>query len=549
MNPNTPAHEYTHLWAHMIEKVDPTLWGRIVDGLRGCATWNDVLNDKAYEGIWGDDSRMASEVLSRLTGAENYRREMARAQREIDDAKGVFDKAEKVSVWENVKMALKAFLDKVRKLLNINGKTAKVETNATEVGTTDIPSWMEFVNWALEDLYGGVNPVEVVNRRGRDAMSVETIISEFGLNPTSFSEIIDSREDFEKFKGFLSEHIYNGAVEEYEKGSYGVAFPYSGIVFVFKENCHDDLHEQVTWWHEQAHVASHNVTIPDKVHLAEKTLEWLKNNAPEQYHRIGTHYAPSDWHEEGIATFIGELISRYGTSNFLKSDFADLGELSTLAEIIRNTIQHGTEDTKKKTNTGYRFGQPTSKPIPEFERSRESESVQGGRPIGRRQEELGSIRGDATHGTDYRRYGGDATQGDEHRRNHRASTQGDREVSQGELNDDNLYRTSKEIDALYPNWLDGTTTESGKHSTQVEGIRKAYNKVGTWIEENLGKDVSILDASSSMGYGTADLRERGFNIEYVEPYQSAERKANNPAMYSSTRTLRNSMTSLSVMPY
>jgi hypothetical protein len=33
------------------------------------------------------------------------------------------------------------------------------------------------------------------------------------------------------------------------------------------------------------------------------------------------------------------------------------------------------------------------------------------------------------------------------------------------LNDDNLYRTSKEIDALYPNWLDGTTTESGKHST------------------------------------------------------------------------------------
>jgi 2-polyprenyl-3-methyl-5-hydroxy-6-metoxy-1,4-benzoquinol methylase len=101
------------------------------------------------------------------------------------------------------------------------------------------------------------------------------------------------------------------------------------------------------------------------------------------------------------------------------------------------------------------------------------------------------------------------------------------------LNDDNLYRTSKEIDALYPNWLDGTTTESGKHSTQVEGTRKTYNKVGTWIEENLGKDVEILDASSGMGYGTADLRERGFNIEDVEPYQSAERKANNPATYSS----------------
>lgn len=96
-----------------------------------------------------------------------------------------------------------------------------------------------------------------------------------------------------------------------------------------------------------------------------------------------------------------------------------------------------------------------------------------------------------------------------------------------------LYRTSEEIDKEYPNWLEGTTTESGKHSTQVEGTRKTYNKVGTWIEENLGKDVSILDASSGMGYGTADLRERGFNIEDVEPYQSEERKKNNPATYSS----------------
>ena len=43
----------------------------------------------------------------------------------------------------------------------------------------------------------------------------------------------------------------------------------------------------------------------------------------------------------------------------------------------------------------------------------------------------------------------------------------------------------------------------------------------------------MLDASSGLGYGTADLRERGFNIEDVEPYQSEERKKNNPATYSS----------------
>jgi hypothetical protein len=49
----------------------------------------------------------------------------------------------------------------------------------------------------------------------------------------------------------------------------------------------------------------------------------------------------------------------------------------------------------------------------------------------------------------------------------------------------------------------------------------------------LGKDAKILDASSGMGLGTKELRGQGFNIEDVEPYQSEERKASNPATYSS----------------
>lgn len=156
MNPNTPAHEYTHLWAQMVEQNDPTLWGRIVDGLRGCATWNDVLNDKAYEGIWGDENRMASEVLSRLTGAENYRREMARAQREIEEAKDIFDKAEKISTWERVKTALRDFLDKVKTLLK--GERRKEKGETVRDVESDVPAWMQFVDMALGDLYGGVNP-------------------------------------------------------------------------------------------------------------------------------------------------------------------------------------------------------------------------------------------------------------------------------------------------------------------------------------------------------------------------------------------------------
>ena len=402
MNPNTPAHEYTHLWATMVEKSDSKLWGRIVDGLRGSAVWNDVLADKAYEDIWGDENRMASEVLSRLTGAENYRREMERAQKEIADAKGAFDKMEKISAWERVKQSVKAFLNKVKSLLGFkdNAKPAE-EPKTTE--STDVPAWMEFVDMVLGDLYElGVNPDEVLNRRGRDAQSVETISKEFDLHPSAFAEFINTREDFEKYKALLDEEIYKAAVEDYEYGAGGVAFSDFGLVFVFKENCIDEHEEQIVWWHEQTHVASHNLPISDeyKDELAKKTLKWLEKNAPKVHERIITRYKKEAWNEEGIAMFIGELVSRYGTSKFLKADFAELGELATLADIIRNSIKYGTEDTKKKFDGGYGFGQSSSKSVPEFDLapSRKNETLQEGRLLREGLEEPGEIRGDETQG-------------------------------------------------------------------------------------------------------------------------------------------------------
>lgn len=51
------------------------------------------------------------------------------------------------------------------------------------------------------------------------------------------------------------------------------------------------------------------------------------------------------------------------------------------------------------------------------------------------------------------------------------------------------YRTSSEIDAEYPNWLEGTTNDNGKHTTQIAGTVKTYQKVGKWIESHLGKDI------------------------------------------------------------
>lgn len=106
--------------------------------------------------------------------------------------------------------------------------------------------------------------------------------------------------------------------------------------------------------------------------------------------------------------------------------------------------------------------------------------------------------------------------------------------------DDDLakeFSISRKIDEKYPNWLEGTTTSSGKHSTQVAGTIGTYRKVGKWIKDNLGNDIRILDASSGMGLGTEALRKDGMQIDDVEPYQSEERKKTNPATFSSYKDI------------
>jgi hypothetical protein len=83
----------------------------------------------------------------------------------------------------------------------------------------------------------------------------------------------------------------------------------------------------------------------------------------------------------------------------------------------------------------------------------------------------------------------------------------------------------------------------------VEGIRKIYNKVGTWIEDKLGKDVSILDVSSGMGYGTADCVSVGLILKMLNLIRAQSVRLIIHLRILLMLILRRSMTTLSVMPY
>ena len=102
-------------------------------------------------------------------------------------------------------------------------------------------------------------------------------------------------------------------------------------------------------------------------------------------------------------------------------------------------------------------------------------------------------------------------------------------------NDNIYFKTAEELDELYKGWNDNHTDDTGKDKTQIATTRKTYQKLGDFLK-TVGdwKNLTILDASSGLGYGTQDLRDMGFNVDDVEPYPSDSRMNNEDGMVAPT---------------
>ena len=81
LNPNTPIHEYTHLWAKAMQKLNPKGWRSIVDIFKGTELWDEVVNAPNYQGLRTDDD-ICSEVLARYSGKHGAER-MEKAAKDL----------------------------------------------------------------------------------------------------------------------------------------------------------------------------------------------------------------------------------------------------------------------------------------------------------------------------------------------------------------------------------------------------------------------------------------------------------------------------------
>ena len=143
LNPESPIHEYTHIWDEACRKNNPELWNRGVELMKQTPMWEEVKNDPNYSNLQ-TDNEIASEVHSRLTGADGAER----MEQMVTDARknGAFATAEAISLREQLKKWLSDFWWWLKDTMI---PWTKEESQRV--------SLEDFINMPLKDLANGIN--------------------------------------------------------------------------------------------------------------------------------------------------------------------------------------------------------------------------------------------------------------------------------------------------------------------------------------------------------------------------------------------------------
>ena len=135
---DTPIHEYAHLWASAMQKLNPNEWENIVKLMKGTPIWEEVKRN--YPELT-TDNEIADEVLafySGSRGAERLREEHAKI---LKGNGNVVEKVKAINAINRVREALKRFWKNVAEWFGIHFTTAE-----------------EVADKVLSDLLNGVNP-------------------------------------------------------------------------------------------------------------------------------------------------------------------------------------------------------------------------------------------------------------------------------------------------------------------------------------------------------------------------------------------------------
>lgn len=133
-NAETPAHEFTHIWAKVAQKQNPKKWAEGVALLKKTQEWKNVMSDPLYMNIRADENAVARETLSRIVGQENARLINKILDPAYKEPKVEAGAIQKVLDW------FKSLWNDVRDFFNLNDNGRKL-------------TYEEFIHMPLRDLW------------------------------------------------------------------------------------------------------------------------------------------------------------------------------------------------------------------------------------------------------------------------------------------------------------------------------------------------------------------------------------------------------------
>lgn len=176
LNPNTPIHEYTHLWARAMMQNNPEGWQSIINTFKGTPLWDEVVNDPNYANLTSDDA-ICSEVLARYSGKRGAARFEKEAGKMIVDGIQTGEIDQVKSLIQRLRDALNKFWDWVGKEL------------------FDIKSFDSKESIADRVLYDLVNGTDIGQRKSSDNSNNNSLPDiEFSISP---EERAAAQEDWE----------------------------------------------------------------------------------------------------------------------------------------------------------------------------------------------------------------------------------------------------------------------------------------------------------------------------------------------------------------
>lgn len=121
INPETPAHEYGHLWVKTVKKNRPDLWENIKELMRvdehSQKVYQKLLGDENYSQIHDNEDKLYEEVLTQMGGKKNRQRFEQAAREVIDEAPTAAEAVKVASVISRIRRAFRKLWDWIGKSL------------------------------------------------------------------------------------------------------------------------------------------------------------------------------------------------------------------------------------------------------------------------------------------------------------------------------------------------------------------------------------------------------------------------------------------------